>query len=239
MNKNPIAFSIPEGYKAIPGFPKHCVSANGDVYSLISGRSLKQCDASGHKIAGVRGTYSTKTSEYVHRLVALAWLPHEPNLEYLEVLHLDSNKTNNHYTNLKWVTGRESSIHNLQYNNNPHYERSRLSASDLQFIIENYAPAGRPRYVTRELIAQAKSEYAELRKTIRWKAKIYEILAAKYDLSTTYVAEMVRGDLDRAMDIRDQKPINKMKAQDIATHLNKTVNAITLASRALKLTGRK
>lgn len=72
----------------------------------------------------------------VHRLVALAFIANdEPNTK-LEVNHLDFNRTNNHVSNLKWVTHLEnieySRLHgrykmrNINGANNPNYNNDTL-----------------------------------------------------------------------------------------------------------------
>lgn len=59
--------------------------------------------------SGYRSTYLYYEKCYtfkIHRLVALAFLPNPNN--YPIVLHLDNNKLNCHYSNLKWGTSSEN-----------------------------------------------------------------------------------------------------------------------------------
>lgn len=50
-----------------------------------------------------------RLERYVHRLVAEAFLPHDPDRR--EVNHRDGDKTNNNASNLEWVTHSENHRH--------------------------------------------------------------------------------------------------------------------------------
>lgn len=93
------------------GFPNHCITEDGKVFSLNSNRFLKTqtCSKGYHKItlfrSGERKTFR------IHRLVALFFLETIQQPEDFEVNHLDGNKDNNHYSNLEWDTSLGNTQH--------------------------------------------------------------------------------------------------------------------------------
>lgn len=64
-----------------------------------------------HKINSGYLIVIIKSPKLVHRLVAKAFLEIPQVLETLEVNHIDCNKTNNHVSNLEWVTSSENKQH--------------------------------------------------------------------------------------------------------------------------------
>ena len=50
-----------------------------------------------------------KNNLSIHRIVAESYVPNPNNKE--QVNHIDGNKTNNHYSNLEWVTRSENQLH--------------------------------------------------------------------------------------------------------------------------------
>jgi hypothetical protein len=87
-------------------------------------------------------TYKTvkinKTTMYVHRIVAMTYLPNPNNLP--EVDHRDTNKLNNHYTNLEWSTDRENKDHAIENGLYPRGEEHTniLSTEQVIWIRQNY-----------------------------------------------------------------------------------------------------
>lgn len=88
--------------KAIQGFEGlYSVTRNGLVYSYRSERFLKTSENANYKIVTLCGK-GTRLVQYVHRLVALAYIPNPKNLP--EVNHIDGNPYNNDVGNLEWAT---------------------------------------------------------------------------------------------------------------------------------------
>ena len=91
----------------------YVIDENGNIYSIKDryGRNrvlkLKTLVHNGYETVMVCKNKKA-TREFVHRLVALSFIPNPNN--YKCVNHKDKNKLNNHYTNLEWCTH--------QYNNN-------------------------------------------------------------------------------------------------------------------------
>ena len=86
------------------------VSSTGKVRNKKTGKILTL--ANHHKgyfkaqmRVGEHGKRKTK-SEFIHRLVAKSFIPNPNKLPQVD--HLDNDKSNNHATNLEWVTGKEN-----------------------------------------------------------------------------------------------------------------------------------
>lgn len=94
--------------KQIDGFPPYCVDECGNVFSLRYNkiRTLKpNTTKDGYKQVIMKRD-GKSVSRFVHRLVALTFLPNPDNLP--QVHHIDNNPSNNHLSNLRWVTGSEN-----------------------------------------------------------------------------------------------------------------------------------
>ena len=62
-----------------------------------------------HKTGYVRVSIGNKSKGLVHRLVAETFIPNPNNKPMVN--HIDGNKTNNHISNLEWVTNAENVKH--------------------------------------------------------------------------------------------------------------------------------
>lgn len=94
-------------WKNIPGYEGiYMISNNGDVLNLETGKIRKlKPSKNGYVYVDLykNGEVSWKR---VHRLVAECFVENPYNYDI--VLHLDNNKNNNNYTNLKWGTISEN-----------------------------------------------------------------------------------------------------------------------------------
>lgn len=88
-------------------FGKYEVSNYGKVRNSKTGRVLaQQTDKYGYPVVCLYES-SKRHMVKVHRLVAKAFVPNEGNKPQID--HIDGNKTNNAYTNLRWSTPKENS----------------------------------------------------------------------------------------------------------------------------------
>jgi hypothetical protein len=91
-----------------PGYDlsQYSITEDGRVWSNISNRFLKGLI----KPDGYHMVFLNKKWFYIHRLIAFTYLIIPDNWEELEVNHHDMNKSNNHYSNIEWMTHKENLI---------------------------------------------------------------------------------------------------------------------------------
>lgn len=97
---------------------KYKISNYGRVISYYykkEGQLLKLASVHGYKSLSIKDKDGRKLYLYMHRLVAKYFLD-EPKEDQNIVIHLDNNRHNNYYRNLKWANQSEQYHHNLKVN---------------------------------------------------------------------------------------------------------------------------
>jgi hypothetical protein len=102
-----------EQWRKIVGFPTYSVSDLGNVRNDSTGTVLTPFPR------GFKNEYlgvdlhqgGRRFPRLVHRLVAAAFLPPDPDPRRTEVNHFDVNPHNNRAENLEWVTREENEAH--------------------------------------------------------------------------------------------------------------------------------
>lgn len=95
-----------EYFKAIPDYPDYEVSNLGNVksYRHSTERILKNNpNKKGYVLVNLQ------PPKFIHQLMAMAFLGHEPMKNGLVVDHIDNNRSNNILSNLQLITQRENS----------------------------------------------------------------------------------------------------------------------------------
>lgn len=120
------------------------VSDNGEVRSLITGKTLAQFkNNSGYYRVSLWRDNSGR-NELVHRLVAEAFIPNP--LGKRTVNHKDGDKSNNSVENLEWMTGRENTRHastNGLLRSGENHQNAKLNKEQVKFIKDSYRPKDR------------------------------------------------------------------------------------------------
>lgn len=103
--------------KQIPQHPKYEVSVDGVVQHIERKQPLKHGSTQqGYKLVCLsmpdNPNGGHNKAEYVHRLVAMTYLPNPENKE--QVNHIDGDITNNHVSNLEWMTASENQRHSRE-----------------------------------------------------------------------------------------------------------------------------
>ena len=141
-----IAPASPE-WRPVVGFEGlYEVSSVGEVRSLRLGRIIARYKGhGGYMLVAVRRDAQSKVAK-VHRLVAAAFIGTCPAGQ--QVNHIDGNKTNNHASNLEYVTGSQNIRHAVKAGLIPSgalHHKAKLTAQEVLEVRELYAsrPSGR------------------------------------------------------------------------------------------------
>mgnify|MGYP003312062017 CR=1 FL=1 len=96
-----------EMFKVIEEYPDYCVSTEGKVVNNKTGKFVKASrKPNGYMQLNLVTGDGRRKKEYVHRLVAITFLPNPEKLP--QVNHIDRNRSNNVLPNLEWVTSKEN-----------------------------------------------------------------------------------------------------------------------------------
>lgn len=98
----------------IPGYEdKYVISEDGEVMNIQTGKVHSVCKmTNGYPVVRIDNTL-----HLVSRLVAMTYVSNPDNKPQVD--HIDRNPSNNHYTNLRWVTPSENLANRKDYRNSP------------------------------------------------------------------------------------------------------------------------
>jgi len=118
---------------------RYSADENGRIFSHITNKYLKQYFNVGYYKITLRKNGKPKTF-YVHRLIAETYLGKRENMI---VNHIDGDRTNNHVSNLEWISQSENVIHAIKIGlmcvpkGEEHYN-SKLTQEDVNEIRKQY-----------------------------------------------------------------------------------------------------
>ena len=97
--------------KEIKGFENlYTIDEYGNVYSIRNKKYLKKTlSRKGYYQVHLRDTRKHSKTCHVHRLVAETFIPNDDPINKTTVDHINGDKTNNHISNLRWLSNSENS----------------------------------------------------------------------------------------------------------------------------------
>lgn len=88
-------------------YVRHCSTKSCEVVYHLNGKILKQTASNGYLCVTLNKNGRSRYKA-VHKLVALMFVPNPENKPVVD--HVDGNRSNNHFENLRWVTAKERNI---------------------------------------------------------------------------------------------------------------------------------
>lgn len=128
-------------WRKIPGYDKYLVSNTGLVKNSITNKLLADRTVNSYKYISLyynvdEGKLKAK-SMYLHRVVALTFIKNDDPTKTI-VNHIDSNRLNNHVTNLEWVTIAENVRHGFTHGNHRATKRGVQKLDEEYNVLEEF-----------------------------------------------------------------------------------------------------
>jgi hypothetical protein len=111
-NTENIISEIPKNSKQIEGLTNFWITNDGRVYSTYTKKFITLQDKCGYRACALN-----KKWYRVHRIVAKHFLENDDPKNKTIVNHIDSNRSNNHVSNLEWCTPSENIQHAVDFGN--------------------------------------------------------------------------------------------------------------------------
>lgn len=121
-----------EMWSYVDGYPNYAVSSRGRVRNNNTGKTLKPQRCKNKRLTVSLCRFGKKKRFKVHRLVLESFVGLCP--EGYECDHIDQNPSNNHVSNLRWVT-REQNLANYKPKTGCRHNNAKLNLIDIKNIL--------------------------------------------------------------------------------------------------------
>ena len=113
--------------KVIPDFPEYKINTKGEVFSKYKPKTSKVWSSwtklkpvldkkvGYYLVTLVRADNGKRSNQFIHRLLAKAFIKNNDSINKIQVNHIDGNKQNNSLNNLEWVTPKENAQHAVKH----------------------------------------------------------------------------------------------------------------------------
>lgn len=182
------------------GLPNHCVTKDGKVYSVKSGRFLtSHSNAKGYlRISLWDGQKLLPFT--IHRLVAYAYLNLDPTSgQSSEVNHIDGNKENNCVSNLEICTTQENIAHSVSEGLR---DSQKMYSDDEIHTVCKYLEDGFRNKDIVEITGVHPSKVSMIKNGLA-----YQYISCEYDICATKAANRIS--IDKIVDICDRLSKNE------------------------------